>query len=138
MSCRESSEIKALRLLAIMDMRSQIRGLIDKSADGLSDDDTVLFKEIFDDGALEDIINSTASGYGKYFTEQEIDELISFFSTPTSKKLVEFQPIIARDISESLFRYAIKKIGPNLGNLGRKNDRGFDSTDDPANQEGNS
>ncbi|WP_329805218.1 DUF2059 domain-containing protein [Flavobacterium facile] len=45
----------------------------------------------------EDIVNLITPIYDKYFTENEIDELIAFYNTPVGKKMTASLPSIAQE-----------------------------------------
>lgn len=40
--------------------------------------------------------------YGKYFSHEEIKDLIAFYKTPTGQKSIELQPQISKDIMQAM------------------------------------
>ena len=45
----------------------------------------------------EDLVNLIIPIYDKYYTEDDIDQLISFYNTPTGKKMIETLPIVTQE-----------------------------------------
>jgi uncharacterized protein len=44
-----------------------------------------------------DLINSVIQVYAKYYTEEEIDQIIAFYNSPTGKKMIESTPLILQE-----------------------------------------
>ncbi len=45
----------------------------------------------------EDLIKMITPIYDKYYSEQDLDNLIAFYKTPTGKKVIESMPVIAQE-----------------------------------------
>jgi hypothetical protein len=45
----------------------------------------------------EDLVNLIIPIYDKYYTEDDIDQLTSFYNTPTGKKMIETLPIVTQE-----------------------------------------
>jgi hypothetical protein len=66
-----------------------------------------LINEVVDEQALKfaarraDLEKEAARIYAKAFTEQELNEIAAFYSTPTGKKLLKDGPISIRELSKA-------------------------------------
>jgi len=58
-------------------------------------------QKFWDDFAKEikpdDLINLIVPVYDKYYTEEDIDQLIAFYNTPVGKKMTEVLPMITQE-----------------------------------------
>ena len=46
---------------------------------------------------LKDLVDMIVPIYGKYFSDEEITQLIAFYKTPLGKKIIETMPLIMQD-----------------------------------------
>lgn len=60
--------------------------------------------------SLDDIIDQLVPVYEKYFSAQDLRELIAFYESPTAKKLSEVQPLLLKDVMETSRQYFEGKI----------------------------
>jgi|WetSurMetagenome_2_1015567.scaffolds.fasta_scaffold386444_2 uncharacterized protein len=44
-----------------------------------------------------DLINSVIPIYAKYYTEEDINQIIAFYNSPTGKKMIESTPLILQE-----------------------------------------
>ena len=62
---------------------------------------TTVDEKFWDDFAkeikAEDLVNLIIPIYDKYYTEDDIDQLTSFYNTPTGKKMIETLPIVTQE-----------------------------------------
>ena len=62
---------------------------------------TTVDEKCWDDFAkeikAEDLVNLIIPIYDKYYTEDDIDQLTSFYNTPTGKKMIETLPIVTQE-----------------------------------------
>jgi hypothetical protein len=70
----------------------------------------------------EDLVNLIIPIYDKYFTENEIDELIKFYNTPIGKKMISNLPVIMQESMQ-----AGQKWGEAIGEkaLAKLNEKGI-------------
>jgi uncharacterized protein len=59
---------------------------------------------------IDDIIEQLIPIYGRYFTENDLKELILFYESPVGKKLLESAPLILKDSMETSIKYLENKI----------------------------
>jgi hypothetical protein len=55
--------------------------------------------------------------YGKYYTEQEIRELIAFYKTPTGQKMIKNMPEIQKEISTVMMQKYLPDLQKNISEL---------------------
>lgn len=63
---------------------------------------TALQKEM--KSVMEYTVNKQTELYDKYFTEQEIDEILNFYKTPAGKKVIEETPKITKELFTDLMQ----------------------------------
>jgi hypothetical protein len=59
---------------------------------------------------IDDIIDQLIPVYEKYFTSQDLQELIAFYESPAAKKLFRVEPLLLKDVMETSRRYLEGKI----------------------------
>ncbi len=59
---------------------------------------------------LDDIISQLIPVYEKYFTEQDLQELIAFYESRVARKLFEVEPLLLKDVMETSRQYLEGKI----------------------------
>lgn len=68
------------------------------------DDFVTALRDELDAGA-DDLIADIARSYAERFSDAEIDDLISFFESPTGRKLVTVQNELAQEQAEAIIRW---------------------------------
>ena len=59
--------------------------------------DTTLLNEIQSENNINTLMDMIIPVYDKYYTDAEIKELITFYSTPIGKKLIETMPAVVQE-----------------------------------------
>jgi hypothetical protein len=63
---------------------------------------------------MDYVLNKQEELYDKYFTEQEIDEILNFYKSPAGKKIIEETPKITKelfaDLMENYYPDMIKRM----------------------------
>lgn len=65
--------------------------------DSYSNVDPQFWDEFSNQIKSEDLVNLIVPIYDKYYTEDDIDQLISFYKTPIGKKVIETLPAISQE-----------------------------------------
>ena len=117
-SAETAKQKKIKELFQVMDIQATVNEmsqmmLNDKTNMQLSKNQkAVLQKEI--KLMMDYTLNKQAELYDKYFTEQEIAEILNFYKTPAGKKVIEETPKIAKelftDLMENYYPDMIKRI----------------------------
>ena len=117
-SAETAKQKKIKELFQVMDIQATVNEmsqmmLNDKTNMQLSKNQkAVLQKEI--KLMMDYTLNKQAELYDKYFTEQEIDEILNFYKTPAGKKVIEETPKITKelftDLMENYYPDMIKRI----------------------------
>ncbi|MBT3393601.1 MAG: DUF2059 domain-containing protein [Waddliaceae bacterium] len=55
------------------------------------------FEKEFLEASLDDLISMFAPVYSKYLTQEDLEETIAFYQTPSGKKLVESTPMMVKE-----------------------------------------
>ncbi|PSL35030.1 DUF2059 domain-containing protein [Chitinophaga ginsengisoli] len=61
----------------------------------------------------DDLINLTLPVYAKYYTEEDLDQIIAFYKTPAGRKVIEVTPQIVQE-SMQLGRQWGQKLGEKI------------------------
>ena len=113
-----SKEEKLAKLIEAIDARGNFTAIMNQAAEMITPsvsemknefgepedteeiEDMNIFKKIFLEkicSRKEQIISDAGALYEKYFSEEEIDDLINFYISPTGKRVVELTPILERE-----------------------------------------
>ena len=60
---------------------------------------------------VDDLITQMIPLYDKYYSEQELKELIVFYSSPIGKKLIQITPFLMKDVMDTSGAYFKAKAG---------------------------
>ena len=80
------------------------------------DDFVTALRDELDAGA-DDLIGDIARSYADRFSDAEIDDLISFFESPTGRKLVAVQNELAQEQAEAIIRWIAGALDKAAGKL---------------------
>ena len=72
----------------------QILSMIEQQAPALPESVKVEIQAMFSEEALLSLMDQMVPIYAKYYTQQDMDDLIAFYDTPLGKKLSTVQPQI--------------------------------------------
>ena len=72
----------------------QILSMIEQQAPALPESVKVEIQAMFSEEALLSLMDRMVPIYAKYYTQQDMDDLIAFYDTPLGKKLSTVQPQI--------------------------------------------
>lgn len=88
-------------LISITGARDVTQQILNQSVDAMKSQFTQVPQKFWDEFRAEvsadELINRLIPIYNKYFTEQDIKQLIVFYQTPLGKKLISVNPQVARD-----------------------------------------
>ena len=99
----QSAELKASvrKLMAVSGsdatlkmIPEQILSMIEQQAPALPESVKVEIQAMFSEEALLSLMDRMVPIYAKYYTQQDMDDLIAFYDTPLGKKLSTVQPQI--------------------------------------------
>ena len=99
----QSAEVKASvrKLMAVSGsdatlkmIPEQILSMIEQQAPALPESVKVEIQAMFSEEALLSLMDRMVPIYAKYYTQQDMDDLIAFYDTPLGKKLSTVQPQI--------------------------------------------
>lgn len=77
---------------------------------------TTLCKELFDKMLKEDIV----ALYDKFYTENEINDLIAFYRTPTGQKVIQKMPEMQNEIMATVMRKYMPKMKEKIQGMALK------------------
>lgn len=77
---------------------------------------TTLCKELFDKVLKEDIVIL----YDKFYTENEINDLIAFYRTPTGQKVIKKMPEMQNEIMATVMRKYMPKMKESIQEMALK------------------
>ena len=91
----QSAEFKAsVRKLMLKMIPEQILSMIEQQAPALPESVKAEIQAMFSEEALLSLMDRMVPIYAKYYTQQDMDDLIAFYDTPLGKKLSTVQPQI--------------------------------------------
>ena len=91
----QSAEFKASGSDATLKMiPEQILSMIEQQAPALPESVKAEIQAMFSEEALLSLMDRMVPIYAKYYTQQDMDDLIAFYDTPLGKKLSTVQPQI--------------------------------------------
>ncbi|MBW4636886.1 MAG: DUF2059 domain-containing protein [Gloeocapsa sp. UFS-A4-WI-NPMV-4B04] len=99
---QNSEKINSIKeLISITDAKNVTQQILNQSVDAMKSQFPQVpqkFWNEFKAGAnADELINRLIPIYNKYFTEEDIKQLITFYQTPLGKKLISVNPQVARD-----------------------------------------
>lgn len=88
-------------LISITGARDVTKQILNQSVDAMKSQFTQVPQKFWDEFragvSADELINRLIPIYNKYFTDQDIKQLIAFYQTPLGKKLISVNPQVARD-----------------------------------------
>jgi hypothetical protein len=61
---------------------------------------------------VDEIIDTLIPIYDKYYSEDELNEFIKFYQSPTGQKLLEVTPMILEEVMRASIKYIQNKMSP--------------------------
>lgn len=91
-----------LELMGSGDLAKQVMNqMISLFKDAYSDVDSQFWDEFSKELNVDDLIDLTIPIYEKYYTENEIEQLIKFYKTPLGRKVTANLPLITQESMEA-------------------------------------
>ncbi|MDR2728105.1 MAG: DUF2059 domain-containing protein [Chitinispirillales bacterium] len=93
-----------IKLIEVMDAKAQMvqsfdlifTNLMVSMGDGVSPDVKRAFKSKFE-SRINDFVNVLIPVYDKYYTHDDIKQIIKFYETPTGKRMIKSVPLVTQE-----------------------------------------
>ena len=117
------------RLMEVMRadrMAVQMSDLVGRQIANMSDPDTpeelvriqAIVSEMLTESKLfEDLLDEMIPLYAKYFSQEDIRQMIEWYELPIGKKSIEIMPQLMQDVTEISMRYALERIQDVMGEV---------------------
>ena len=121
------SEIERLMEVTRMDrMAEQMNKLVGQQIANMRDPDTpedlvriqAIVSEMLTESKLfEDLLDEMIPLYAKYFSQEDIRQMIEWYELPIGKKSIEIMPQLMQDVSEMSMRYTFERTQDVMGEV---------------------
>lgn len=117
-------EKKIRELLEVTGAKKQseqvMKSMISYFQGGKQEVDAKLWEKIIKEINIDEMIELVIPIYNKYYTEEDLDQIIAFYQTAVGKKTVELLPLITAESMEASQVWAVK-ISEKIGKLVKEN-----------------
>ncbi len=100
-------------LIDVSGVRDSMTKSLDKVLEGVPDEEKDVYKKVFN---INEIIERLVPLYDKYYTEEELLEIIKFYESPAGKKALEATPQIMQESVGVSLKYFEDKMAEQYPN----------------------
>jgi len=97
----------ALRYMEVSGVKESMRKTFDNVISQAPEQDRAKLSRAFN---VEEIVLELVPVYDRYFTDEELQDLIDFYQSPTGQKVLEVNPMLLKDSMEISYRYFEGKL----------------------------
>ncbi len=102
-----TKEESILNLIDVSGAKSSMTQTLNQMLGQASPEDAQKLKQIFN---IDDIISRLVPIYSKYFSENEVKDLVAFYQSPLGKKLLSVTPLVMEEATQASMQYLQQKI----------------------------